>query len=164
MSKKKNNNRNNKSRTTGDNDNYIDYEAEYRAWRARQEYLIPEAIEAGIPEYFYPAMAGELLALTGVWLFDARKDTDSDNPEHDLNPGDGRWDLAFRATCDKLYLVWLYDYYSSLKPRQRNLFDGIIEARIIRQLWPKEDDFFICEGQSQELYYRYLRGKYYAMI
>ena len=157
MSKKKNN-RNNKPL----DDDYVDYEDEYEAWRARQEYLIPDEIENRIPAYFYTALAGELLALSGVWLFDAHEDDDSGEPRHDLNPGDGRWDLAFHAACDKLHMEWLYTYYYWLKPRQRNLFDGIIEARVARQLWPEDDEPFPYRGQ--DLYYRYLRGRYYSPV
>ena len=79
--------------------------------------------------------------------------------DRDLNPGDGRWDLAFRAACDKLYMVWLYDYYRSLTIRRRNRFDEIIEARLVCRLWPELSDPCFYD---EDVYYHYLRGKYYA--
>lgn len=117
-------------------------------------YRIPKEIEAKIPDYFYIAMAGELCSVFGYWLFDKIVDPDDPKDEGHYNLGSSTagWYEAFKATCDKLNMSWLMDYYKTLECYDSDIFDGIIENRIIT-------NFILTEGHHSNLYYQYLCNK-----
>ena len=115
---------------------------------------IPEEIENRIPEYFYIAMAGELCSIFGYTVFE--KYTDPDDPEdegyYDLDSSTGGWYEAFKATCNKLNMSWLLDYYKTLEWYDSDMFDGIIENRIIT-------NFIMAKDHHANSYYQYLCNK-----
>lgn len=57
---------------------------------------------------------------------------------------------AFRATCKKLGMGWLADYYDALPWRESDLFDGEISDEVMKQFSSRKD------GLS--LYYTHLFG------
>lgn len=134
----------------------------------RIEYSIPSEIDMKIPDYFYFAMAGELASIMGPDIFTVipiYKLDDNDNEVldengnyiiedeyYDLNSSTAGWYEAFKATCHKLDLPWLIDYHDKLEWYDSDVFDGIIEDRIIM--------FFIKKDtHNTNPYYIYLINK-----
>lgn len=68
---------------------------------------------------------------------------------YDLDTGTGGWYEALKMTCMKLDMCWLLDYWNSLEWYDSDIFDGIIEDRIIAKV-VKSDDMH-CNA-----YYQYL--------
>ena len=117
------------------------------------EYSIPEEIRNKIPDYFYTALAGELFSVFGWdrcrWMFYPKKD-----PGYaDLASGSAGWVQAFKATCRKLGLEWLTEYYDTLPWYDSDVFDGIVEQRIWEHFIQRTDD-----GPND--YFRYLTGQH----
>lgn len=123
------------------------------------EYNIPKYVDDKIPEYFYAAMAGELVSIFGLaWakvsfnpyiqLAYDEEDTPKqylsmespakEDEKYDLDASTAGWAEAFMNTCDKLDLPWFADYYVALEWYDRDLFDRIIEERIIKNFIKKE--------------------------
>lgn len=127
------------------------------------EYEIPQEIDSKIPEYFYFAMAGELCSIFGPRIFDrieyAEYDEDgnvlpsstddSESYYYSLDSGTGGWYEAFKMTCRKLGLDWLLDYWKTLEWYDSDIFDGIIEERIIEK-------FVMSEDNRCNAYYKWL--------
>jgi hypothetical protein len=113
-------------------------------------YHIPEEIENRIPEYFYIAMAGELCSIFGWQIFEKQEDSyiSEIEPYYDLASSTGGWYEAFKATCKKLDMNWLLEYYRTLAWYDSDMFDGVIENRIITNFIEKDD--------NANSYYRYL--------
>lgn len=116
------------------------------------EYCIPPEIKERIPDYFYTAFAGELFSVYG-WarskmMFYPKKDKGC----ADLESSSAGWVQAFLATCRKLEMQWLADYYEALLWYDSDVFDGIIEQEIYRR-------FMIKEDETTNDYYRYLVNK-----
>lgn len=126
------------------------------------EYTIPEEIDNKIPQYFYYAMAGELCSIFGPEIFQKITDVEYDDAGNRIPPKDdvdhsyyyldsssGGWYEALRMTCKKLDMEWLLNYLDSLEWYDSDIFDGIIEARII--------EYFIeAEDYNCNVYYQYL--------
>ena len=137
------------------------------------EYEIPQEIDSKIPEYFYFAMAGELCSIYGPHIFDKVEYAEYDEegnelpvddnevnlicePSDDgalcyynLDSGTGGWYEAFKATCRKLNMEWLFDYWKTLEWYDSDIFDGIIENRIVEK-------FVKCEDHHCNVYYQWL--------
>lgn len=127
------------------------------------EYTIPKDIESRIPDYFYYAMAGELVSIFGPWILEKQDypeyddgneilgDPNVDGSYYDLNSSTSGWNEAFKMTCKKLNMMWLMDYYETLEWYYSDIFDGIIEDRIIENYIEKDHihDHANC-------YYKYL--------
>ena len=111
-------------------------------------YSIPEEINSHIPDYFYYAMAGELVSIFGPEILNKEKEY------YDLDSGTGGWEEAFKATCYKLDMDWLLDYYKTLEWFDSDIFDDIIESNIIDNFCKKnhQEDYANC-------YYKYLIGR-----
>lgn len=132
------------------------------------EYTIPPEIDEKIPEYFYFAMAGELASILGPDVFEEiciyKMDDDFNNildengnyiieeKYYDLDSGSAAWYEAFKATCKKLGLEQLISYHYSLEWYDSDVFDGIIEYRIIEK-------FIKRENHNANPYYKYLIDK-----
>lgn len=126
------------------------------------EYTIPEEIDNKIPQYFYYAMAGELCSIFGPEIFQKITDVeyddagnrippkdDVDHSYYDLDSSSGGWYEALRMTCKKLDMEWLINYLDSLEWYDSDIFDGIIEDRIIEK-------FINVKNQNCNVYYKYL--------
>ena len=128
------------------------------------EYKIPKEIDSRIPDYFYYAMAGELVSIFGPHILEKVDypeydddgnqipgDPNVDASYYDLASGTGGWYEAFKMTCKKLDMMWLMDYYKTLEWYDSDIFDGIIENRIIENYIEKDhiNDHANC-------YYKYL--------
>lgn len=115
------------------------------------DYVIPENIDNRIPEFFYHAMAGELFSIGGKRLTEPREyegEPDEDgfvaDPEtpgvkypkysYNLDSGTAGWAAAFYATCCKLDLPWLLRYRWHLGYPEGDVFDGILEERIVERV------------------------------
>ena len=93
-------------------------------------YYIPEEIDNKIPKYFYIAFLGELLSVFGVKSFlDVYNLYQQEGYVNYFSSSFG-WAEAFYATCKKLNIDWLFDYYHSLKWYDSDVFDSIIESRL----------------------------------
>ena len=117
------------------------------------KYNIPDDINSRIPNYFYYAMAGELVSIFGptiLQLIDYSEDGE-DYSYYDLDSGCSGWFMAFNATCHKLDMTWLMDYRKTLEWYDGDIFDGIIEDRIIEQFCEKDHTQDHCN-----CYYKYL--------
>lgn len=117
-------------------------------------YHIPEEIENRIPEYFYIAMAGELCSIFGWQIFEKYEDPyhPEIEPFYDLGSSTSGWCEAFKATCKKLGMDWLLEYYRTLEWYDSDMFDGIIENCIIT-------NFINIENEDDNPYYHYLCNK-----
>lgn len=97
------------------------------------EYRIPEELQSKIPDYFYTAMAGELISVYG---WEKSKDmffSEEENECINLDSGTVLWAQAFKAACQKLNMSWLFQYYETLPWYDSDIFDGIIEDEICRK-------------------------------
>lgn len=149
-------------------------------------YEIPEEIDAKIPEYFYYALAGELCSIFGPKIFEEDDGSeyadaygeDIDEEESisveeligdkcceqgrpiyfiDYCDGTSGWWEAFIATCKKLDMMWLLDYYHTLPGWEEcDIFHGILEERIVEKfILPEKGPYH----NSANPYYKYLLGK-----
>ncbi len=110
--------------------------------RVEVKYTIPEEIDSQIPDYFYPALAGELFSVFGPSVYEPIDGV------YSLNTSTHGWHEAMQATCDKLGLGWLMSYYNSLTWYDSDMFDGIIEDRVVRIIEQA--------GSWESVYYTYL--------
>lgn len=117
----------------------------------RIEYTIPKNVDERIPDYFYFAMAGELCCVFGPQIFQQIDGVeydeegnrlapidDADYMYYDLCSSTGGWNAAFKATCEKLDMGWLLDYYDTLEWYDSVILDGVIEKRIIEKVVEEE--------------------------
>lgn len=111
------------------------------------DYKIPEEILSQIPEYFWHAFLGELVSVFGPSVFE--KDPESELMSLTYIGGTTGWNAAFKMTCHKLDMDWLYKYYYNLKWWESDLFDSecedLIKDTVIDKSTPKllllnEDD------------------------
>ena len=91
-------------------------------------YKIPKNIKNNIPEYFYPAMAGELFAVAGI-----NKGLSMFSDDKYLNTSTSGWTEAFNETCRKLKMQWLLNYRETLEWDESDLFDAELEKRILNK-------------------------------
>lgn len=112
------------------------------------DYVIPDDIKQKIPEYFSRAFAGELLGVFGPDVVTRDEDGVYGVCFHGGTIG---WHEAFKATCDKLDMQWLYNYYEALEWHESDQFDGEMETSII--------DFFEGDHSLTSPYYLYLIGR-----
>lgn len=96
------------------------------------EYEIPSEIESKIPPYFYHALAGELFSVFSSEAL--QKDGEGFYGLPICFGGTAGWAEALKATCRKLDMTWLWDYYSTLEWYDSDLFDEKIEERIISKV------------------------------
>ena len=130
----------------------------------RTKYYIPDSIKKNIPDYFYYALAGELVSIFGPWIllkqsfpeFDDDGDeiqplTEGDRSYYDLNISSGGWYEAFIATCRKLDMMWLVEYWKKLSWYDEDVFNSEIESEIIERFCKVD-----VSQQHANCYYKYL--------
>ena len=111
-------------------------------------------------------MAGELFSIFGPRLFEKIQWYDYDEsgnevPDshdesldyYDLDSGTGGWYEALKATCRKLDMMWLVDYWNAMEYCDSDIFDGIIESRIIEKVIEAEQK---AAHSNCNVYYKYL--------
>ena len=104
------------------------------------KYHIPKEIKERIPEYFYESLWGELVSVFGSSVIEITGYT-PDEKEESFKPIYGLayctstsgWNVAVWATCRKLDLMPVYEYYDGLGWIESDLFDGEIEEEIIQR-------------------------------
>lgn len=99
-------------------------------------YKIPEDILSKIPEYFWAALAGEVVSVFGLSAFEK---VDGLYNLYFLT-GTGGWNAALKMTCRKLDMKWLYEYYNKLQWWESDKFDGEFEDLIISKFVDVKDD------------------------
>lgn len=126
------------------------------------EYKIPDDIKSRIPEYFYYAMAGELVSVMGASVLDLLEvplecsdGTEDYDYYYDLHNSTSGWGMAFKMTCYKLDMMWLVDYWNTLEWYDSDIFDGEIEWEIIGLI---KNGKIECNGAND--YYKYLLKKF----
>ena len=90
-----------------------------------EEYKIPKDIEEKIPNSFYIALGGELTSIFGldVWhVADGVRGAD-------YIAGSAGVCYAIKMVCQKLNMMWLYDYYDQIPWYESDQFDGIVIDR-----------------------------------
>lgn len=75
------------------------------------QYKIPNELKEKIPDYFYPAFAGELCSVFGPHIF-FKEDEIYGISYVSSTYG---WSFAMKATCAKLGIDWLSKYYDELQ-------------------------------------------------
>ena len=113
------------------------------------DYKIPAEIKDKIPDAFYIALAGELYSVFGLVV--AKKDED-DFYGIEFLGGTTGWVVAFQATCQKMNMQWLLDYYNALEWFDSDLFDGEISDMVIQK-------FYEADETNANAYYLYLVSK-----
>ena len=99
-------------------------------------YHIPLEIKQKIPDYFYIAFAGELHSVFGSW---ASEKDECGIYGLSYEGGTAGWVAAFKATCDKLQMQWLLDYYNTLEWYDSDQFDSEIGDAIIKTVYEADD-------------------------
>jgi hypothetical protein len=112
-------------------------------------YKIPDDILAKIPEYFWPAVAGELVSVYSPSVF--VKDEDG-LCGMDFIIGTSGWHVVLKATCRKLDMDWLYEYYCKLEWYDSDWFDGEMFDLI-------KNNFVDAEVEHANSYYKWLVEK-----
>lgn len=114
-------------------------------------YNIPDDIISKIPDYFWPAIAGELCSVFGPDIFV--------KPECGMYglffiSSTAGWNAALKVTCHKLDMMWLYEYYDKLQWWESDMFDGEIESLIVERFVEKDSAnsnpyylWIICEEE-----------------
>lgn len=116
---------------------------------AHVEYSIPPEIKKQIPVYFYIAFAGELFSVYGWERSRGMLYLEADGGYADLASSTAGWLQAFKATCRKLEMDWLLEYYNVLPWYESDVFDGILEQEIRHH--------FMCDKENgTNEYYQYL--------
>lgn len=101
------------------------------------EYHIPQDVKAKIPDYFYFAFAGELFSVFGLEAF--QKD-ECGLCRIEYCSGTAGWSAAFKMTCKKLDIMWLWEYWNSLEWYDSDLFDGEIESAMLKHIEKDENN------------------------
>lgn len=110
------------------------------------EYKIPEAILSKIPDYFWPAFAGELCSVFGPDILG--KDEDGVQALDYVGRTAG-WYAALKATICKLSIPWLLDYYDGLEWHDSDQFDNEMEGLV-------RTKFIEAEQSAANPYYLWL--------
>ena len=103
-----------------------------------------------IPEYFYPAFAGELISVFGTSVLTQYED--GENPLLYIS-GSGGWNMALEMTCRKLNIDWMFDWYNKLKWYDSDNFDVELVELI-------NSKFLNGKLESANSYYRWLLGDF----
>ena len=112
------------------------------------EYKIPEEILAKVPQYFWPAFAGELISVFGLAVFEKGE---ADSYDLFYVSSTSGWNAALQMTCNKLDMKWLFDYYDRLEWWQSDMFDGEFEDLLIK-------NFVEADNLPAGSYYAWLIG------
>ena len=99
-----------------------------------------------IPEYFYPAFAGELVSVFGISVLTPYKD--GVNPLLYIS-GSGGWNMALEMACRKLNMDWILDWYDKLEWYDSDDFDCELVELI-------NSKFLNGKLESANSYYRWL--------
>ena len=108
------------------------------------EYKIPDEIKSRIPEYFYYALGGEYVSIS---VKSALMPDEDGFSMLDYCSSTAGYVEALRATCRKLNMDWLMEYWDSLEWFDSDVFDGEISDEVAK--------CFASESDSNP-YYRYL--------
>ena len=103
-------------------------------------------ILSNIPDYFYPAFAGELVSVFGSEILEP-----SETGEVPLFyiSGTTGWNAALRMTCEKLGIDWLMSWYDELEWFDSDNFDGELVEMM-------ETKFLDNSSESNNSYYRWI--------
>lgn len=112
------------------------------------DYKIPDDILAKIPDYFWPALAGELVSVYNPFIFN---EVDVGVRAIDFLTGTVGWTEAFKATCKKLGMEWMNEYLDKLEWYDSDIFESEICDLIISK-------FVNAEPESCNSYYKWLIG------
>lgn len=94
-------------------------------------YKIPDKIKNQIPEYFYYALAGEYISISGKR--DALIEDKTGSSLLNYCSSTSGYFEAFRTACKKLSMDWLFEYWKQLSCGESDIFnDEIIEETIKR--------------------------------
>ena len=113
------------------------------------DYKIPDDILDKIPEYFWPALGGELISAYSLSVLD--KDPDTGLMSLDYIGSTMGWVAALRATCHKLDMKWLMDYWDKLEWYDSDIFDDLIIDMV-------KEKFFEAPSNPSYAYMRWLCG------
>lgn len=102
-----------------------------------------------IPDYFYPAFAGELVAVFGANVL--KPSEDGESPLFYIS-GTSGWNQALRMACKKLGLSDLWNWYNKLYWYDSDIFDGELVELLISK-------FIHTEYQSCKQYYKWLMNE-----
>lgn len=113
------------------------------------DYTIPEEIDAKIPDYFYPALAGELYSIFGYHDLEQVIETYEDGTDDAWPVAETDYfPAAFAMACKKTDMIWLLKYWScELTFFEAVDFGEIICKRII--------DDFSTDRVATKSYYEY---------
>lgn len=83
--------------------------------------LKKDEIFAKLPDYFWSAFAGELVAVFSIYIFE--KDEDGLTPL-DYMGGTSGWAVALWSVCHRLDIDWFYEWYDALDWMDSDEFDS----------------------------------------
>ena len=111
------------------------------------DYEVPQEIRDKIPEYFYYAFGGEYVSISGSNALIPDEDGFS---MLDYCSGSAGYYEALKATCSKLDMMWLLDYWNTLPWYHSDIFDGWLSDEVMKRF---------KEKQISNPYYMHLIGK-----
>ena len=121
----------------------------------QEHYEIPKEIKDQIPDFFYYAFWGELVSIFGPGVIEAEsyypnEDGKTYEPLYGLTycTSTGGWNEALWATCKKLDLMPVFEYYDKLPWYDSDRFDGEIEVEMYHHM-PRDEN-------PANPYYKYL--------
>ena len=113
-----------------------------------EKYVIPADIKNRIPEHFYYALGGEFVSVFGR---DALIPDEDGLSPLDFCTGTAGYVAALKATCQKLDMGWLLDYWNELPYYQSDVFDGEIADEVTERFADQDG-----AGNNINPYYLYL--------
>ena len=107
----------------------------------KEHYEIPKEIKDQIPDHFYYALWGELVGVFGPSVIEIENYYQSEDgkafaPLYGLSycTSTTGWDVALWATCQKLDLMPVFEYYDKLPWYDSDRFDGEIEEEMVKHM------------------------------
>lgn len=127
-----------------------------------EHYEIPKEIRELIPDYFYYALWGELVSVFGPCVIQVGSyyQNEKDNTLEPLYglayvTSTSGWNTCLFATCKKLGLMPVYQYYDQLPWYDSDRFDGEIEEELYRHIPSDQESanpyyLYLCKGPETE--------------
>ena len=94
------------------------------------DYEVPKEIKDKIPEYFYYAFGGEYVSVSGANALIPDEDGFS---MLEYCSGTTGYYEAFKATCKKLDMMWLLNYWNEIPWYHSDIFDGWFADEVMKR-------------------------------
>lgn len=106
------------------------------------DYEVPQEIINKIPEHFYYAFGGEYVSISGANALIPDEDGFS---LLDYCFSTAGYYEALKATCAKLDMMWLLDYWNALPWYHSDIFDGWLSDEVMKRFngWQSPSPYYL---------------------